>query len=165
MNNEYSLFLGEDQKACDPNLCYWSEYYFLATLAHALSTDPKKYVRPVFLNNELSLLLKKGFLENVSFSHWSIPRNVKTGQPTSLVLSGPFEQSILISSNGQSFTFGRQIGAGFNAIDTLRGNLPVESREYVDALYNVIQLNRQKSESYWNMYFRLVANLLIAVRS
>ncbi len=152
---EYQLEMREEQSARDPYLCHWAEYYFLASLCHALLTDVSPYVYMGTLLGEQATFFQKGYLRGVPYERWPSPKNIKTGQPTTVVLSGPYADSIVIDQGPSLFLYGRQIGAGFNSIDMLPNNVSQGSKVYMDALYQRIQAVRQRGESYTKLYTRV----------
>lgn len=160
------------QEARDPNLCHWSEYYFLSLLSHTFLTGEQL---PVLTGHATvngadvtCHLVQKDDMENVPYQDRTLAR-VKLGQPTALILDGPLADFIVIPMGNRNFTMGRVFGEGTDQIGRLHNQIwgEVQNNEYLHAAYLRIQEARKTAQqedprvaSYEDLYQYLKKKLL-----
>lgn len=149
--------LSPEQRAEDPWLCHWSEFYFTGLLAHLYNSDTTTPVRPAMIKDGEPvpcLMIRKDIVSDVPFEGWASPRNVKLGKPSGLLLTGEQEDTIVIPI-GDEFMTGRTFGPGLRRIDELAQ--ATRDNEYIQALYG--QIRKAKTTLGANTYEQLYQKL------
>lgn len=167
----------EVQEAKDPNLCHWSEYYFLSLLADTYLRGeklPTMTVSATFEGQEVtSRAVQKRFLQDVPFGESTVPL-VKLGQPTALIMEGPLEDFILIPSQKGTFSIGRMFGEGADRIDHLHNSIwgEVKQNQPLHAAYVRIQEAKSKArksnpslQTYFDLFTFLKQQLVPTIQT